>query len=122
MEPLFFADIASLVQRRRQLERREFRRLPPAPQTLCLLRLPGEEAYTPAVVQNISVKGIGLLSGRDVPAGTQLELLLVNGSSTFALAVGLHVVRSGPTPAGPCSLGGPFTRLLGHDELVPLMV
>jgi hypothetical protein len=114
--------ITALMQRRTQRDRREVKRLAPLQRTLCHVQLEGETTSVVATVQNLSLKGIGLLSPRMHPLGSVLSLLLVNASSTFALAVEMTVVRTFPAADNRCFLGGPFTRPLLHGELVPFLI
>ncbi len=122
MELSLLAKITALVKRRLQVERRAAKRLAPGQRTVCLIR-PKEDA-TPltGLVQNLSVKGIGLLLDGEPPPGTVLRLLLVNGSHTFAVAVEMKVVRSCHIAGSQWFLAGPFVQPLRYEELVPFMM
>jgi hypothetical protein len=108
--------------RRRRTERREFPRVPPGQRTSCLVGTPGERPQVNAVLHNLNVKGAGVLSEKDYPAGTTLEVLLVNGANTCSLTASLRVVHSGPAAGGLFYLGGVFEPPPGHAALAPFMV
>jgi hypothetical protein len=114
--------ITALMQRRTQRERREVKRLAPLQRTVCHLQGLGEAGAFVVAVQNLSIKGAGLLSPRSYPSGSVVSLLLINASSTFALAVEMTIVRAFPAAGERTFLGGPFTRPLRHDDLVPFLI
>jgi PilZ domain len=112
----------SLVQRRLQVERRRVKRLVPSRRTFCQFQGPGDELATAGSVQDLSLKGAGILAPRNYPPGTSLHLLLVNAAHTFSLTVDLTVIRSSRAANGQYFLAGPFGRELLHDEVVPFVV
>jgi hypothetical protein len=116
----FVSPFAYLVKRRARVERRGATRLFPPQYTVCQLRRGGEPPAN-AVVHNLSVLGVGLVTDREYPPGSALQLLLVNASYTFAVALEMKVVRCFAV-GGRWFLGGPFARPLGHDELVPFLL
>jgi hypothetical protein len=118
----FRTKLPMLVQRRLQVERRSGKRLVPGQKTLCVLQLPGEEARIVGAVQNLSVRGVGILVDRPVPLGTQPHALLINASHTFAVAVDLKIVRLFRVTGGQYFLGAPFYRELSHEEFVPFVM
>ncbi len=122
MEIPFLAKITALAQRRLKTERREVKRLSPGQCTTCLIRNGSSTAPLTAAVQNLSVKGAGLLVDREYPSGTILPILIVNGSNTCAVALELNVVRSFRVAGGQWFVGGPFARPLTCEELVPFMM
>jgi hypothetical protein len=122
MDIPLLAKITALAQRRLKVERREVKRLPPGQRTACLIRN-GTSATPPAAaVQNLSVKGAGLLADREYAPGTLLPILLVNGSNTCAVALELNVVRCFRVVGGQWFVGGPFARPLTCEELIPFMM
>jgi hypothetical protein len=110
------------MRRRARRERRAAKRLAPLQRTLCYMQRCGETTSAIAAVQNLSPRGVGLLSQRDCPIGTVLSLLLVNATSTFALPIEMKVVRCFRAAGDRFYLGGPFNRPLRHDEFVPFLV
>ncbi len=121
MDIPLLAKITALAQRRLKVERREVKRLSPSKRTVCLIRN-GDATPPTLAVQNLSVKGAGLLADREYPAGTLLPILLVNGSNTCAVALELNVVRSFRIAGGHWVVAGPFARPLSCEELIPFMV
>jgi hypothetical protein len=122
MDSPILARIASLVQRRAKKERREVRRHAPGQPALCLVHNHGEAEPTPACVQNLSIKGTGILADRPYAVGTVLHVLLINASHTYAVATNLRVVRCLRLVSGQYLVGGPFTQALAYEEFVPLMI
>jgi hypothetical protein len=114
--------ITALMQRRAPRDRREVRRVAPAHRTLCTFQRRGTSSSVTAAVHNLSPKGLGLLSPVECPTGTVLSLLLVNASSTFALAIEMTVVRCFRAAGDRYFLGGPFARILRHDEIIPFLI
>lgn len=114
--------LSLFVQRRLRIERRGCKRVVPVHRTLCLLQAPSEADRVTAVVQNLSVKGVGVLVDREYTPGTVLNVLLVNASHTFAVEVDLQVIRCFRVAANQYFLAGPFGRPLTHDEAVPFII
>ena len=102
-------------------ERRSSRRLMPASLTPCLIRVPDESGQTAAWVHNLSVQGIGILSGRALPVGAVLRAVLINAAHTFAIAVEA-VVRTFPIYNGDHFLGCRFHETLRYEQIVPLLM
>ena len=105
-------------RRRSQVERRGGKRVAPARHTLCLIQRPGADEKGTATVQNLSLKGIALLTDRECSPGTMLGLLLINPTHTFSVEVELRIVRCFRVAANQYFVAGPFGRALLHDELV----
>jgi hypothetical protein len=122
MDIPLLSKITALAQRRLKVNRREVKRLPPGQRTVCLIRGEGPPTVPALTVQNLSVKGAGLLADREYPAGALLPILLVNGSHTCAVALELNVVRSFRVVGGHWFVAGPFARPLTCEELIPFMV
>jgi hypothetical protein len=122
MDSPILARIASLVHRRAKKERREVKRHAPGQPTLCLVHNPGEAEPTPACIQNLSIKGVGILADRPYAEGTVLHVLLINASHTYAVATDLRVVRCLRLVGGQHLVGGPFLLPLDYEEFVPLMI
>jgi hypothetical protein len=114
--------LSSLVQRRKQVERRCVKRLVPNRRTLCQFQAPGDALAITGSVQDLSLKGAGIVAPRLYPPGTPLRLLLVNGTHTFSLEVDLTVLRSSRAANGQFFLAGTFGRELRHEEVVPFVV
>jgi hypothetical protein len=114
--------LSALVQRRLQVERRGSKRVAPAQRMVCLLSKPGESEQTGSVVQNLSIKGIGLQSERGYEPGEVLHALLVNAAHTFSVSVELRVSRCSHLTEKRYFVAGPFTRPLTHDEIVPFIL
>lgn len=108
-------------QRRVKVERRGGKRVTPARNTLCLIRRTSEDQPSTAVVQNLSLKGIALLTDHEQPAGAVLPLLLINAAHTFSVEVDLRIVRCFRAAANQYFVAGPFERALLHDEMVPFL-
>jgi hypothetical protein len=114
--------LSVLVQRRLQVERRGGKRMTPMHRTLCLLQASdGSERHT-TLVHNLSYKGVAVQSERDYPLGTPLQILLVNETHTFSLALEMKVVRSLRVANNHYLVAGPFARALQHEEVVPFIV
>ena len=122
MRPSLRNKLSSFIQRRMQIERRGSKRLMPVRRTLCLIRFAEECERMTAVVENLSQKGIAVLSEREYLPGTILSVLLVNASHTFSLAVEMKVVRSSRIGHDQYLIAGPFARSLLHEEVVPFIV
>ncbi|HWG44102.1 MAG TPA: PilZ domain-containing protein [Gemmataceae bacterium] len=114
--------LSALVQRRIHVERRGGKRVEPMHRTLCLLQMPGETSQTTAIVQNLSLKGIGVHVDREYTVGATLDLLLVNASHTFSVTLELKVVRCFRAAPNLYFVAGPFTRSLRHEEVVPFIL
>jgi hypothetical protein len=114
--------LSILVQRRLQIERRSSRRVAPAHRTLCLILASGENEQTTAIVENLSNKGIAVLAERAYTPGAILNVLLVNASHTFSLAVEMKVTRSTRIGSDQYLIAGPFARPLSHEEVVPFIL
>lgn len=114
--------LSALVQRRLQIERRGGKRVVPAQRTLCLLSKPGASEQTGSVVQNLSMKGVGLQTERSYELGEVLHALLVNAAHTFSVSVELRVARCFHVMDQRYFVAGPFTRPLTHDEIVPFIL
>jgi hypothetical protein len=114
--------LSVFVQRRLQVERRSQKRVVPIQRTLCLLQAPGEDQRATTVVQNLSLKGVGILADREHAPGTVLQVLLVNAWHTFAVKRDLKVVRCFRVNGQQFFLAGPFDRLLAHEEMVPFII
>lgn len=122
MSHSLIARLASLMHRRPPANRREAKRLEPGQRTVCLVQGPQETEPAGALVQNLSLKGMGALCEREYPVGSVVTVLLVNSSNTFAVSNELKVVRAFRASHGKWFVGGPFARPLRHDEFVPFMV
>jgi hypothetical protein len=114
--------LSALVQRRLQIERRGGKRVAPAQRTLCRLSKPGESAQAASVVQNLSIKGVGLQTECSYQLGELLHVLLVNAAHTFSVSVELRVARCFHVTDNRYFVAGPFTRPLTHDEIVPFIL
>jgi hypothetical protein len=122
MDIPFLAKITALAQRRLKIERRAVKRLPPSQRTVCLVRGEGHSTASSLAVQNLSVKGAGLLADREFPVNSVLPILLVNGSHTCAVTLELNVVRCFRVASGHWFVGGPFAKPLTCEELIPFMM
>jgi hypothetical protein len=122
MDSPLIAKLTALAQRRLRVERREVKRLPPGQRTVCQIRGEGYPNPLAVSVQNLSVKGAGLLADREYPVGTVLPLLLINGSHTCAVALEMKVVRCFRVAGGHWFVAGPFVRPLTCEELIPFMM
>jgi hypothetical protein len=103
------------------VERRGGKRVVPARHTLGVIRQRGENRTRTASVQELSLKGIALLTDHEYPAGTVLPLLLINAAHTFSVEAELRVIRSFRVSAQQFFVAGSFGRALLHDELVPFI-
>jgi hypothetical protein len=121
MFPPILERLSALVGRRSRSERRGTKRLHPGAMTPCEIQRVGEDAKQSAWLHNLSVKGAGLMVHREYPPGTMLRLLVVNAAHTFALAVEMRVARCQRILNGDYLVGGPFTREVTHQELVPFI-
>jgi hypothetical protein len=87
-----------------------------------MLQVSEQDDPTTALVQNLSLKGVGVLVERDYEPEITLQVLLVNAWHTAALKAEMKVVRCFRVADHQYFLAGPFTRLLTHDELVPFII
>jgi PilZ domain len=113
--------IAVTAAQRKQVERRQARRVAPGRLTPCLIRATGEDE-NPGWVHNLSVRGTGLLSAQPFAPGTTLTVLFINAAHTFAVSAEIQVVRCYRVVNGDHYLGGQFLKPLRYDELLPFMV
>jgi hypothetical protein len=74
-----------------------------------------------ALVQNLSITGVALLSRRPLPSGSEAKVQLVNTAATFSLLVAVRVVRCSPLMTGEYLLGCRFDRALKPGELMPFL-
>jgi hypothetical protein len=122
MMPPILAKLITFPGKRGRVDRRASRRLTPGHLTPCEVRIPGVEEPRSAWVHNLSLRGVGILTEQEYPAGTRLKVLLVNAAHTFALSMEMEVVRSFRVVNGDYFAGGRFNRQLRHDELLPFMM
>jgi hypothetical protein len=114
--------LSVLVQRRIHVERRGGKRVEPIHRALCLLQTPGETSQVTAIVQNLSLKGIGVHVEREYTVGSILHVLLVNASHTFSVTQEVKVVRCFRAGSNQYFVAGPFARALRHEEVVPFVL
>jgi hypothetical protein len=112
--------LSAFVQRRLLGDRRTARRLAPGQRTLCLVQFPDGQGE--GVVQNLSVKGLGLLTDRPHPPGEVLAIRLINAGHTHALPLEARIARCFRAGDGQFFLGVAFTRPLQYEELLPFLV
>ncbi len=122
MSSLLRSKLSILAQRRLQVERRGGKRVVPVHRTLCLLQEPGSPERTTAIVQNLSLRGVGVMVEREYAPDTVLHALLVNAAHTFSASVDLKVVRCSRGPNNQFFLAGPFDRPLTHAEVIPFII
>ncbi len=118
MYPPILEKLTALVGLRSRSERRIAKRLFPGAMTPCEIQR-GDGARQSAWLHNLSLSGAGLLVDEEYLPGTLVRLLVVNAAHTFALTVELRVVRCQRIVNGDYFIGGPFTRPVTHEELVP---
>jgi len=106
---------------RARTNRRGARRQVPAQLTPCRIVLSGEAEPTPGWLQNLSVKGVGLLLRKPCPVGTIVPLLLINAAHTCGLRLELQVVRCQRLASGDHIVGGQFTQGRDFEELLPFL-
>ena len=121
MFPPILEKLSALVGRRSRSERRITKRLFPGAMTPCEVQSASDAVAQPAWLHNLSPQGAGLLVQQEYPPGTVVRLLVINAAHTFALAVGLRVVRTQRIVNGDYFIGGLFTRDVAHEELVPFI-
>ena len=121
MSSFLRSKLSVFARRRLQADRRGGKRLAPNHRTICRLQTPGEDAHTTAVVQNLSLRGVGMRVDREYTPGTLLHVLLVNDSHTFSVALELSVARCFRVANDQFYLAGPFGRPLTHEEVVPFI-
>jgi hypothetical protein len=114
--------MSALFLKQPRENRREVKRHFPGRLSPCLVQKPGEDGKVDASLFDISPKGIALITSKEYLIGALLKVLIVNGSHTFALSVEMTVVRCAHLLNGQYLIGGPFTRYLTHDEMMPFMV
>ena len=117
--------LPALVQSERSqapIERRLGRRLVPGSLTACLIVADGESFRSAGWVHNISVSGIGLLADRGHLPGTIVQILLINASHTFAVAVEASVIRGHPICNGDHYLGCQFHEPLRFEQILPFLL
>jgi hypothetical protein len=122
MLPSFLRNRTGAAPSRSRTERRGAKRLAPGHPTPCLLQAAGAPRPSPAWVHNLSVKGVGLLTRQEFPAGTKVQILLVNAAHVYALSVDMTVIRCFRIVSGDFFLGARFDRVLQPEELMPFMV
>jgi hypothetical protein len=122
MFPPILAKLTTLVQKRRRAERRQARRLSLGQSVCCQLRFPGDSRERAARVDNLSVRGIGILTSEATSPRTTLQIVLINAPHTFSLTAEVEVVRCCGVVNGDYFLGCKFTRPLTYDEMAPFLV
>jgi hypothetical protein len=122
MLPPILAKLTSLVQKRRREERRQVRRMAPSQLVSCQIKLPGHPEERPARVDNLSVRGIGLLTTEALLPRSTLQVVLINAPHTFSLTVAVEVIHCSSVVNGDYYLGCRFTRSLTYDEVAPFLV
>ena len=122
MLPPLLNKISALFQRRPRQERRGAKRLAPSALTPCQVRVGDDPTPFSALLHNLSKTGVGILSPKDLPPGTLIQIVITNAASTFALSGSVKVMRNIRVVGGQYLLGGEFTNELQHDEMVPFIV
>jgi hypothetical protein len=122
MLPPILQKLSALIGRPKRSERRVSKRIVPGAETPCEVQRVGEETRHSARLHNLSAKGAGLLVDCEYPKGTEVRVLVVNAAHTFALALEMRVARCQRTLNGDFLIGGPFTRAVTHQELVPFIL
>jgi hypothetical protein len=122
MLPPLLNKISALVQQRPRKERRGAKRLTPGSLTPCQIRSAEDGDPQPAWIHNLSKTGVGILSPAPFPAGSLVQIVIINAAYTFALNGAIKVVRCTRVISGNYLLGGEFTNALQHDEIVPFML
>jgi hypothetical protein len=122
MLPPILAKLTSLVQKRRREERRQAKRMSPQHLVSCQIKLPSHLNQLPARVDNLSIRGVGILtSAASLPRST-MQILLINAPHTFALTVDVEVMHCSSVVNGDYFLGCRFTRSLTYEEMAPFFV
>jgi PilZ domain len=122
MLPPLINKIALLMQKRPRVERRGAKRLSPNALTPCQIRPAGGDKQYAAWIHNLSKTGVGLLTSAEMPAGTHLQILIVNAAHTAALTSEVKIVRCTRVVSRDFLLGGEFINALQHDEMVPFIL
>jgi hypothetical protein len=114
--------LSNLVQKPGRSERRAARRVTPAQVVPCLLQPEGKAEGIAGWVHNLSSRGVGVMTEKNLGTGALLTILLVNASHTYAVSLQGQVVRSFRVISGDYFLGCEFNRGLTHEELMPFIV
>jgi hypothetical protein len=116
------AKLTSLVQKRRREERRQVKRMSPQHLVSCQIKLPGHPNDLPARVDNLSIRGIGILTTEATVPCSTIQVVLINAPHTFALTVDVEVMHCSSVVNGDYFLGCRFTRSLTYEEMAPFFV
>jgi hypothetical protein len=114
------ATTSSMLRPVTNAERRKWHRFTPRRSLTAQIELASESMDAP--VQNLSARGVALLSRCAFAAGTILKVQLVNGSATFSLLVATRVVHCNPVATGEYYLGCEFDHPLAPAEMGPFLV
>jgi hypothetical protein len=83
--------------------------------------LPGEAEPISGWLQNLSVKGVGLLLPKSCRVGITVPLLLINDGQTCGLRREVQVVRCQDLGTGDHLVGGQFTHGRDFEDLLPFL-
>jgi hypothetical protein len=114
--------LTSLAQKRRRDERRRAKRTYANQLVSCQIQLPGHPDELSARVDNLSIRGIGILTTEATLPRSTMRIVLINAPHTFALTVDVEVVHCSSVVNGDYFLGCRFTRPLTYEEMAPFFV
>ncbi len=122
MLPPILAKLTSLVQKRRREERRQTRRMSPGQMVSCQVKFADNYTEVEARVDNISVRGIGILTSEAPIPQSTIHLILINAPHTYALKLEAKVMRCCSVVNGDYFVGCKFARMLTYDEMARFLV
>jgi hypothetical protein len=79
------------------------------------------EDFGPVKVRDVSMAGVGLLTGRRVEPGTMLAVTLANSSKGFTKTVLVRVTHA-TSVTGGYLVGGTFSAPLTYQEMTALVM
>lgn len=102
------------------LNRRAYDRIRPSRVLRCEITTADGSRFV-AVVQNLSVRGLAVLTDAVLPPGTEVGVRLTSPEAMSCLDVTLHVLRCNRVLTGDRFVAGVLSRELSPEELRPFV-
>ena len=97
-------------------EKRSEERFPVSENSTCVFASPVLEDFGPVKLKNISLKGVGLVTGERLSIGLMLAVKLVNHSMNYSKTALARVVHVTPMPGNSFLIGCEWDTPLTYDE------
>ena len=98
-------------------EKRSEERFPANMSSVCSFASPVVDDFGPVRIKNISLKGIGLITSKNVEVGQHMVLKIGNPSKNITKTVMFRVAHITPQAGGTFLIGGDFDTPLTYEEM-----